>query len=128
MRVYAKLNADGTPAGFWVEGINADDRPKGCKRITEDQWKALRRPGKRWDANAVVDVTPAPVTADRVRQEAARRLGPTDWYVVRAADPTSGGRVPQAVIDARTAIRAACDALLALDPIPADFAEDCRWQ
>ena len=128
MRVYAKLNADGTPAGFWVEGINADDRPKGCKRITEDQWKALRRPGKRWDGKAVVDVPPAPVTADQVRQEAARRLGPTDWYVVRAADPTSGEPVPQAVLDQRAAVRAACDELLAQEPIPADFLQESNWE
>ena len=127
MRVYAKLNADGIAAGFWVEGINADDRPKGCKRITEDQWKALRRPGKRWDGKAVVDVPPAPVTAGQVREEAARRLGPTDWYVVRSADPTSGQPVPPAVLEQRVAIRAACDALLAEDPIPADFADDEWW-
>ena len=127
MRVYVKLNKDGTPAGFWPDGINADKRPKGCKRITEAQWEALRQPGKRWDGKTVVDVAPPAVTARQVRDEAARRLGSTDWYVVRAADPTSGEPVPQAVVDARTAIRAACDALLALDPIPADYTEDARW-
>lgn len=128
MRVYAKLNADGTPAGFWVEGINADDRPKGCKRITEDQWKALRRPGKRWDGTKVVDVPPRPVNGRDVREEAARRLGPTDWYVVRAADPTSGEPVPQAVLDQRAAIRAACNALQDQHPIPADFSDDAWWR
>ncbi|MGX1100262.1 hypothetical protein [Amorphus sp. MBR-141] len=129
MRIYAKFFEDGRPSGFWLEGVNDSHQPDGCTEITEAQWQALLQPGKMWDGSGVGDyVPPQPtVTANHVREEARRRLALTDWYVTRAADPSDGTPVPPEILAHRSAIRTACDAVLAEDPIPVDFADDDRW-
>ncbi len=66
-------------------------------------------------------------TVGAVKAEAARRLSVTDWYITRAMDPSDGREVPAEVLAQRSAIRAASDEIEALEPIPADFADDVRW-
>lgn len=82
---------------------------------------------KRGFALIAEDPRTPPVTGDDVRGEAARRLARTDWMIIRAADPTSGTPVPDAVLAERAAIRAACDALL-MNPISADFRDNRHWR
>lgn len=53
-----------------------------------------------------------------VKEKANRLLAATDWYVVRASDPSDGTAVPQDVQDARAAIRSDADAEeLAIDAL-----------
>lgn len=90
------------------------------------------QPGRAetWLADDHPDVAafqkPAPTTAD-IKAEAARRLRLTDWYVIRAADPSDGTPVPADIQTQRDAIRTASDALEAMDPIPSDYADDRHW-
>jgi hypothetical protein len=65
------------------------------------------------------------VTALEVKAFAGRLLSYTDWVVVKALDT---GEPPNPdIIAKRAAIRAASDAIEAMDPIPADFTEPKYW-
>lgn len=80
------------------------------------------------DGQVVLDpvaAAPAAPTAALVKREAARRLAFTDWMVLRATE--GGTPVPDAVTAQRTAIRAASNALEAMEPIPADYGDDRWW-
>lgn len=80
-------------------------------------------PGVEPDAEA-----PAPSHNGTVDDEQNRRLSTTDWYVIRALDPTDGRPVPPEIDAARARIREGGRALRALSPnIPADFREDKYW-
>ena len=63
-----------------------------------------------------------------IKAEARRRIEATGlpWMVER--EVSGGDPVPQTVKDQAAAIRAASDALEAMDPIPADYADDGHWQ
>lgn len=67
-------------------------------------------------------------TVAEIKAEAARRLAATDWYIVRAADPSGGAPIPDEILAQRAAIRAACEALEAMAPrYPHDFTDDRHW-
>lgn len=70
---------------------------------------------------------PQPPKVAEVKGECARRLAFTDWYVTRAADPSDGRPMPDDVAERRTAIRAACERLIAMNPIPLDYTDSKYW-
>lgn len=70
---------------------------------------------------------PAAPKVAEVKAECARRLAFTDWYITRAADPSDGRSMPDDIAERRTALRAACAALIATDPIPADYTDSKYW-
>lgn len=65
------------------------------------------------------------VTALEVKAHAGRLLSYTDWVVVRELD--TGSPADPAILDKRQAIRAASNAIEAMDPIPADFTDPKYW-
>lgn len=68
---------------------------------------------------------PAPPTIDDLKAEAGRRLAPTDWYVVRQADPSDSTPVPDVILTYRAAVRAAAAALE--QTLPMDYRDDAHW-
>lgn len=65
------------------------------------------------------------ISAEDVKQHAARLLSYTDWMVIRAAE--GGAPVPAPVTVRRAAIRAASNRLETMNPIPLDFRADHYW-
>jgi hypothetical protein len=68
---------------------------------------------------------PVWVTKRQVKEHAARLLSYTDWYALRRAD--TGEEMPEGVQAYRAAVRAASDALEAMQPIPADYQAAQHW-
>ena len=114
----------------------------------ELDFEATATPEQRAAAQAVVDNTdPQTVIADDVEAEAQRRILARypDWkqrnmtargveltFKVAQGEALAAGETDEiAALQAAwgwiKAVRAASDTLEALDPIPADFAEDARW-
>ena len=77
------------------------------------------------DETWLASLAPELPTIAEVKAEAARRLAPTDWYVIRAAE--GGTPVPSDVLAYRAAVRAASNDIEAMEPIPADLANDSYW-
>jgi len=46
-----------------------------------------------------------PPTMEELQEEAQQYLNDTDWYIIRANDPSSGVAVPQDIIDSRADAR-----------------------
>lgn len=67
------------------------------------------------------------VTVEQIKAEAARRLRSTDWMVTRAADPSDGRPMPEAVVEMRQRIKRAGESLEGLSKIPADYRDDKYW-
>jgi hypothetical protein len=84
---------------------------------------AQATPEDTWDGAGWQTPDPAIPTADDVRQEARKRLYPTDWYVTRFAE--TGEVVPTAISNYRTAVRAASNIMEA--SLPTDFRDDSNW-
>jgi hypothetical protein len=98
------------PGEGWIEGNWPDD-----------QYVMNLKTGR---ANKRQD-KPLILAAD-VKQEAARRLGETDWLVARAAeDPEKP--VPADMLARRKAIRTASNKIEAKSPIPQDYRNDRHW-
>jgi hypothetical protein len=69
-----------------------------------EQVDALLAPGDTAEIEAADDFTPERL--DRFAAAEARRfLDATDWYVIRALDPTSGAPIPAALAAARAEAR-----------------------
>jgi hypothetical protein len=69
-----------------------------------DQIDAFLTPGDTAEVEAADDFTPERL--DRFAAAEARRfLDATDWYVIRALDPTSGAPIPAALAEARAEAR-----------------------
>lgn len=77
------------------------------------------------DAGWLATLAPQAPNVAQVKAEAARRLAPTDWYVIRAAE--GGTAAPANVLAYRAAVRDASNNIEVMDPIPRDFADDSYW-
>lgn len=113
--------------------------PAGCVTVPPPalaDGEQARWSGQAWMVESVPDTAAeavsdtaaakaAPPSAALVQAEARRRLAATDWYVVRQIE--TGEAVPAPVARFRAAIRARCNALEAMQPIPADYTADQHW-
>lgn len=70
---------------------------------------------------------PKPPKVAEVRAECARRLAFTDWMITRAADPADGRPVPDDVVERRKTIKASCERLIGMTPIPINYTDSEFW-
>ncbi len=62
-----------------------------------------------------------------VRKEAARRIDESGYHLSRIREFATGAPMPAALRYLRMQIDFAAEALVRLDPIPADFRSDSYW-
>lgn len=133
MAIYVEFDSSGVVLGFYDDDINPEI-PANAAEVTEAERASFLNNQDRliWDVEAggfieAPPVTPPSPTADMVKEEARKRLSPTDWYVIRASDPSDGSAIPQNVKDYRSAVRSSSDSLEAMSPIPVDYQDDSHW-
>ncbi len=102
---------------------------EGCEvfeLVPDDVGPGFTRDGTGWQG--VMQPLPEPPTVQDVKDEAARRLAPTDWQVLKSVESGDGPAISADLRKARALIRERSNEIEALDPIPADYRDEKYWR